>query len=375
MHDRDRLTRTVYSFGSALSGQFGHLVLRPDGSIYGYQHPNEQFWELGGGELRLLARDGRVTSRFRHAGEGVWTGRWEGQLRPLYLIPAISFPAPGASGADSPAAAWAPMLVNTVPKSGTYFLEAALRDVGFTPLRVHLAGEQNVHDFRGLSDDQIHVDPWNQLLELPLNLVTRLLVGGEVVVGHVTSHAVINTARAQGVCVVSVVRNLRDVIASYLKFHVQKVDATSAADRFWRSLDEKQQLAGFIARFGDNVLADTMQNAMMPCMDRDGILVRYEELTRGVISDEAQRRLSAFYPDDFVQKLTDALLGQLNMPNPTFSGKASRWADIWSDELEVYFDESGLKMVNAALGYEAAPRSLDGGEGLGMLVGGVPGRV
>jgi hypothetical protein len=369
MRDRELLTRTVYSFGSALSGQFGHLVLRPDGSIYGYQHPNEQSWELVGDELRLLAWDRRVTSRFTHAGEGLWTGRWEGQRRPLYLIPAISLPAAAVAAEANSAAAWPPLLLNTVPKSGTYFLEAALRDVGFASLRLHLAGENSVHDFRGLSDDQIHVDPWNQLLELPLNLVTRLLDRGELVVGHVTSLEVINTARVQGVCVVSVVRNLRDVIASYLRFHVQKVDATSAADKFWRTLDEKQQMAGFIARFGDNVLADMMQNAMLTCTDRDGILLRYEELICGVVSDEAQRKLSAFYPDGFVESLTTALSGQLNTPNPTFSGRRSRWADIWSDELEVYFDESGLKMVNAALGYEAARDAR-----LGM-VDVLPGRV
>jgi len=354
MHDRSALTRTVYSFGSALSGQFGHLVLRPDGSIYGYQHPNEQFWELVGDELRLLAYDKRVTSRFTYAGEGVWTGRWEGQLRPLYLIPALALPATAASDGDSPASAWPPLLVNTVPKSGTYFLEAALRDVGYAPLRLHLVRHDVVFDFRGLSDDQIHVDPWNQLLELPLNLVTRLLNPGEVVVGHVTSSEVLNAARGQGVCVVSVVRNLRDVFASYLSFQVQKVAATSAADRFWRTLDPKQQLAGFIARFGDNALADMRQTATISCLDRDGILVRYEELTRGVISADAQRRLSAYYSVDFVQHLTDALLGQLNTPNPTFSGKRSKWTDIWSDELEVYFNESGFKSINAALGYEAA---------------------
>lgn len=354
MHERKLLTRTVYSFGSALSGQFGHLVLRPDSSIYGYQHPNERSWELVGDELRLLAQDGRVTSRFTHAGEGVWTGRWEGQLRPLYLMPAISLPAARVTDANIPAAGWPSLLVNTVPKSGTYFLEAALRDVGFAPLRVHLVRHDVVFDFRGLSDDQIHVDPWHQLLELPLNLVTRLLDRGELVVGHVTSPEVINTARAQGVCVVSVVRNLRDVLASYLRFQVQKVSATSAADRFWRSLDAKQQLAGFIARFGDNALTDMLQTATMPCTDRDGILVRYEELTRGVVSAEAGRKLRAFYPEGFIHSLTEALVGQLNTPNPTFSGLRSRWADIWSEELEVYFDESGLKRVNAALGYESA---------------------
>lgn len=352
MRDPGALTRTVYSFGSPVLGQFGHAVLRPDGTIYGYEHPNERFWELAGDELRLLASDRRVTSRYTHAGDGVWQGRWEGQLRPLYLIPALSLPALDA-GPDGATAVGPAMLVNTVPKSGTYFLEAALRDVGFTPLRLHLAIRDVVFDFRGLSDEQLHADIWNQALELRGDLVTRLLAPGETVVGHVSSLEIIHAARAQGVCVVSVVRDLRDVLASYLRFKVRRVAATSAADRFWRGLDEKQQLAGFIARFGDTDLVELLDIAKLMCADRAGIVVRYEELTRGVISDEAQRGLSRWYPGTFAESLSTGLLGQVDKPNPTFSGVRSNWRDIWSDELEVYFEESGLKGVNAGLGYES----------------------
>jgi hypothetical protein len=356
MHDRQALTRTIYSFGSPLIGQFGHAVLRPDGTIYGYQHPHERFWELAGDELRLLAWDRQVTSRYTHAGAGVWQGRWEGQQRPLYLMPALSLP-PLDAVADRTTALGPAMLVNTVPKSGTYFLEAALRDVGFAPLRLHLAIRDVVFDFRDLPDEQLHVDVWNQALELPVSLVTRLLAPGEMVVGHVSSREMIHAAREQGVCVVSVVRNLRDVVASYLKFKVRRVAATSPADRFWRTLDEKQQLAGFIARFGDTDLVELLDIAKMISADPHGILVRYEELTRGVIGDDAQRKLRASYPAVFAQRLAKSLRSQLDKPNPTFSGGRTDWHQIWSEELEVYFEESGLRAANEALGYESRLRA------------------
>ncbi|WP_217245318.1 hypothetical protein [Burkholderia multivorans] len=247
------LSRIVYSFGSPCNGQYGHLVLRDDGTIEGYTHPNEHSWAREADELRLHAVDGSVTSRFRSCGtSGVWIGHVENKKWPLHLIPVVRLAPPAPpTGADEPRTAF---FVNSIPKSGTYYVEAALRSAGVASQRLHLSGRDTVHDNRDLTDAEIHVAPSNVLINCEVELVTAMLQG-EQVVGHVEHQWIIDRMRAQGVCVLSVVRDLRNVITSLFRFKKAKVAPTDALDQFWRTLSGPGQVIGFLMQYAERDLA------------------------------------------------------------------------------------------------------------------------
>jgi len=47
-----------------------------------------------------------------------------------------------------------------------------------------------------------------------------------------------------------------------------------------------------------------------------------------------------------------ALESVLDRATPTFSGRRSNWRDFWDDRAEKFFEKSGLRELNAKLGYE-----------------------
>lgn len=343
------IQRAVYSFGCQCDKQYGKLVLMRDGSIYGYSHPNERSWSLHGDQLLFHGQDRLVTSRFRYCAEhGAWFGNVEGKKWPLYLIPIIRLgplPAQDHSNNTLPA-----VFVNSIPKSGTYFMEAALKNIGLRPTRIHVSGADIVDDYRGIPDEDIHRKPGAVRLSCPIELVTALL-DGEVVLGHVEHASVIQAVRRQGVCVLSLVRNLRDVLLSLYRFKLNKVEPKDTEDRLWRGLPSEKKLEGFIFYEHDKGLRHIHSIASFLLQDRDGILLRYEDLCRGVIPEDASAKLSSFSPE-LASKLPYALKSQYRKKTPTFLGKPTRWQDAWTSFLESCFQATGLAELNAHLGYE-----------------------
>lgn len=342
------VSRTVFSFGSPCNGQYGHLVLRDDGAIYGYSHPNEHSWSRVDGELRLHSESGEVTSRFQPCGESnAWLGTVEGRKWPLFLLPIVKLDdiAEDSDGIRPPS-----FFVNSIPKSGTYFVEAALQGLGIVSQRLHLSGRDVVDDYRGLPESQIHVAPEQTRLSCEVELVTALL-RGEQVVGHVEHQHVIDAIRSQGVCVLSVVRNLRNVLASLMRFKLSKVAATNAIDTFWRELDDPQRTAAFLMFHAERDLAHIHAIADTMHRDSNGIVLRYEEICNGTISAGVAERLDAVRPG-MAEEFKASAQKQYGQTTPTYSGNTSDWEQIWTPDLEHFFAASGLAEANRALGYE-----------------------
>lgn len=340
------LTRVVFSFGSPCNGQYGHLTLSESGEILGYHHPNERRWSLLDGELRFHSESGAITGRFHHCQQsGSWIGHVEGRKWPLSLQPTLSL-----GSATSSACIFPPVLVNTIPKSGTYFVEAALNQVGCPSLRLHLGGNDAVDDYRGMADQEIHIDPEAVRLYCPLPLVTSILKS-EHVVGHIHNQDIIDNIRAQGVCVLNVIRNLRDVLVSLYRFKLEKVRPLDELDKFWRSIPGTSErfLAFLIYSHSRDIQAiRNIANTML--RDNRGILLRYEELCTGQISLEAKQKLNQI-KDDLDKQLGQAFRDQYGKPNPTYSGARSHWQDFWSEAAENYFLQTGLEELNQSLGY------------------------
>ena len=338
-----KIIRTVYSFGSPCDTIYGKLVLKEDGTIYGYSHPNETFWRLENDELLLISYDGNVTSRYKSDGMNNWIGHLEGKKWPMFLHQLIVLDPVVQSTLPN-------VFVTSILKSGTYFIESALENIGIIPTRIHIPADGGLFDYRGMSNNQIHYDSESVSLSCPTDMITCLL-NGEVLIGHNQNINTINNIRQQGVCVISVVRNLRDVIVSLFKFRYSKVKPINLLDRYWREMPLEKRLESFLI-FNEGIEFPHIRNiAHMILSDENAILLRYEDMIEGRISQEATNQLDTFYPD-FSQKLSQALISVKDQETPTYSGKRSDWKELWNDDVERYFLESGMYELNQRLGYE-----------------------
>lgn len=342
------ILNSVYAYSSPSDTTYGKLVFRRDGSIYGYSNPIERYWDLDGDELRLFNDAKIVSRRFRRCENlNVWLGSAEGEKIPFCLSPVLAVDNKMVdSGGHGQS-----FLINSIPKAGTYFMEAALSDLEIQSVRLHLGGRDTVHDYRGLNDKEIHVRPGTVYIPCPVNLVAAIL-NGQQIVGHIEHRDVIDEIRKLNVCVVTLVRDLRDVLASLLRFKLDRVAPVGFIDEFWRHRDKRGRILGFLIHYHDRDLGHIRSMAKMIAGDSEAILLRYEQMCLGEISDEASSKLDSVWPG-LSTHLGNALLMRKNHPNPTFSGIRTRWEDIWNDDIERYFQDSGMAACNRALGYKS----------------------
>ena len=173
------IVRTVWRFGSPCDAFYGFLNLKPEGVIFAYDHPNEKSWSYDSGELCFHSVSGEITSKLHyHADAGVFLGKCEGKKQPLCLMPVIS--TKEISGTSTLPA----LIVNTMPKSGTYFLEAALTRVGWFPTRIHMFSHAQ-DDYRGLSDGDIHRRPEHSRINCPAECFASSIASGLLAMGHI----------------------------------------------------------------------------------------------------------------------------------------------------------------------------------------------
>jgi hypothetical protein len=188
---------------------------------------------------------------------------------------------------------------------------------------------------------------------------------GEFVVGHVESLAELRAIEEAGVRIVSVVRDLRAVIASLYSFKRKSVACVSPSDMLWRGLSGDASLAAFLAEYASRDMVHVKQMAEVMAWFSP---LKYEDFVSG-------------NAEGFVKslELVDTGLGEafkaqlplsLDQPTSTFSGRrraspsfgaglTSLFAPStkslgpgWPDFAESFFADFGLADLNGALGYK-----------------------
>jgi len=328
------IPRTLYRFGGLGGGHFCYMVLRADGSIGAYSHPNESRYELCGAALRFLDGAGAVTSRLRHypdANVFLADGASDLHLLPLLtLAPALD------------RVALRPLIINSIPKSGTYFAEAAAVLLGAVPLRLHLFAHF-CHDYRGVPEDEMHRTPDARVIGAPAGAVAALMRPGDVVVGHIDDPARLDEVAGAGVQLLHMVRDLREVLISLYYFKKTRVNPVSPADTAWRTLPPAAGFVAFLCRFEALDIAHIARMAEV-ILTRPEPVLRYEDAVRGIVPPGL--------PDALHAGLGAALQEVRGRPTATLSCR-NREEVLWSDAAEGFFAASGLKALNARLGYNA----------------------
>ena len=329
----------VFAFGSPTGSIYGHMVLYPGGIINGYSHPNEAAWRSPADSvLEFVSESGAVTRRFHSHSGAVWLGQDSRGRQPFMLVSALHH--------DGAASLAPPIVVNSIPKSGTYLLIAALAAAGFPGSGLHLSGRRGVHDFRALPLEDWHRNPDRWFLDLPVEIVP-LIAPGTVTAAHVEHHDLVAQMRAYGIPVLHVKRDLRDALLSLYRFKLNRVEPISDLDRAWRDLPEPQRLSAFLFYYAERDIAHMRQMAELVSGEA---CLAFEDMICGRVSPGVEGALDAIRPG-LASSLAACLATVTGVQTSTLSDARSDWRRQWNSELDAVFSATGLKEANQALGY------------------------
>lgn len=318
------------------------MVLRDNGHVAAYNHENERYWLVDERFLRFLNDSGQVTSilrRYPLASSFIDDGR-----SGLRLIPVLDL-------GDVPIGEHTVrIIVNTIPKSGTYLVAAVLGRLGLHDLGLHL-GDIELHDNRAIQMDRIHWNPAERRLECPASAVAAAMAAGEYVVGHLCNAREALAIEYTGVHIIQCVRDLRDVLASLWNFKRTKVKPLSAADELWRRLDGPAGFLGFLIHFAERDVASILAGAR-GIAEGSGLTLKFEDLVASALPNAARDGLELI-ETGLGGAFIDMLPKVLGTPTSTLSEVRANHLTVWSAAAQEFFENSGLAEVNAALGYPA----------------------
>lgn len=339
-----KLNRTAFVFGSLIQGHYGPMVLSSSGAVRVYKNTSEDSYRMTDDVLEFYSSTGAITSRLRWH-ETAATFLPADRLG-HYLLPLVSLDPPAPSQRN------ARIILNTVPKSGTYLMEAALQRLGYRNLGLHVFSE-GVHDNRGVPPSEIHFDPDSRFIPCPARVMAELMAPGEFVVGHIDSPSELNAIREAGVSVIGTIRDLRAVAVSNFRFRRAKVKSGLAADILLQGLDTRTAFLLYLAQAGEIDLPSLMH--MTRVIHGDACcLLRFEELVAGRLSERARAGLDAIEPG-LAAELEAVLPHTVGKPTSTFSGALSSVEDFAWPEVEAFYEAIGYLEANREAGYEAAP--------------------
>jgi len=352
----------IFTFGDYSGPSYGCLSFEGDSVVRAsFPHDRESFYRLNGTELEFLFADElSVTARFRLVQRHplLFHGATVGLANRLYLCEVLSFP---PRDSDPPPSPLRPaVLINSVPKAGTYYLQRAFQELGYRPTDLHL-GNATLHDFRGLPrDSSIHRSPRAHEVSLAMNLLPPFLPAGSVTVGHIDAAGVLADFQHANVCILALVRDLRSILWSLFRFKLAVVDPLDDGDRHWRS--RPSHLEGFMGFLAYHLGRDMVH--IVNCFRTfaglvDVPVLRYEDLLAGSLpassADPLERRLQGC---GGVPALLAALAAARHVPTPThspaFPGLPS-FSTAEEAEIRRLIDAvvagSALAEVNALFGY------------------------
>ncbi len=242
------------------------------------------------------------------------------------------------------------VLVNTIPKSGTYFLSATLERLGCPFTGLHCTDDltQGLFDFRGLTLADREMDPGFARVEVSLEL-TFAAMGNQHSVAHIHDPALLaSLSRMPDRVVINVVRNLRDVLRSLYFFKLRQVPPLDGSESRWRSAPESERFLAFMHHFMGTDIANIARVADCILSLSDQSYIRYEDASKAAES-AFPRHLSGFYS---VAEFLTALDTARDSPTATLSPSTHRTQVAWPTECERLFESSGLRELNRRLKYE-----------------------
>lgn len=242
-------------------------------------------------------------------------------------------------------------IINSIPKSGTYFTGALLDQAGLRSTGYHLRNQHYWDWTRAGSLEEIIRDP--QAFRSSSTLAeTHSLIGAGYTYAHLdhTAEAIQHLAAVPALRHLFLIRDLRACLLSSMRFAEQRQQAQSPATP--RPPLSPERFCGFL------------ETACKPFMDgaarqigwkgHPGVGVfRFEDLVEApdpALRAESCRRLLEFCGIAVADALGIADRA-IATPTRTFSGSLSDWRSVWNAAAQEQFVAAGGPALNAALGY------------------------
>lgn len=360
--NRRRVGSRIFHFGEYTTHCYGTLALSAAGNVIAsFGNDREAFWRLDGAGLEFLHQDRfSVTSRLALVQDNplLFHGASVGVNNRLYLREAIALE---PSSLLEPNDLLRPTaIVNTVPKSGTYWLQKVLIELGFRPTDLHL-GNDLVDDNRGLvRDPSIHRAPSLRRIPLSISVLRSLLPPGSISVGHIDDVAILEDLAAGGCFLLYVVRDLRAILWSLYRFKLAAVDPVDEQDRHWRTREtELERFMDFLIYQLQHDLIHIANCFRAFALLKDVPVFRYEDLRMGHISGDSEAYLQRHLRGcGGCEAFRAALVATRDQPTPTLSEALPESAAMPSEQraeirrlTDAVIAGSPLAEVNALFGY------------------------
>lgn len=241
-----------------------------------------------------------------------------------------------------------PILLCSIPKSGTYFFAAILEHMGRRNCGVHL----------GPADHHVDYGKCNTLKEARTNhLAYRVTRPTADIIGEMDSREFacshtgpfLRASCVRPVHIVTTQRNLRSCVVS----HCRWVRATGRWEGgSLRGLDGRQLVAECCRRTGKDFAYAVWPAAAWLVVPHDLALVFEAFSGEGGREAQLQGYTALAHYLGWDGDIGEAIEATSGADTMTWSGKLTDWEAYWSTEAELYFEGAGLKLINHFMGYE-----------------------
>lgn len=238
------------------------------------------------------------------------------------------------------------LVISSIPKSGTYFMNEILSKVGSKKSDLHL-GTINLTDYSDVSLETARKSPKFKRI-LPEKAVSQMGDGFHAV-GHLPPSVL---RKFKNVNIGFLYRNLRDVIVSYARW-IKRTGRWDVEKYSWAKHDDAKLIEGYISTYSSSFvrIKETFE-----CFSMDIPKINYETLM-GDYGDEKQVEdtfefISGLGIDISKESIKHILQECNNTDTLTKSSTRSDWESVWSDRVENVFKKSGLIDMNEKMGYE-----------------------
>lgn len=252
--------------------------------------------------------------------------------------------------ADRRRLAQPPVVVVSIPKSGTYLIGLLLERLGYQDSELHVS-QTFLTDYRQLSIADKRSKASDHVFHLSIGASAALVDDGQFVVGHLHAENYAHTA-LRGFRKIFLYRNLVDATLSHMRFLIDTGRAPT--DVAWaRMPPSPRQALAFLADMGEELFQRNYFPVMGWLDDPEVFALPFEILAGG--GDEAERStrlaaLAAFLDTkaDLPSLLAAEVLGK---PTKTLSAGRTK-AEIYLDDMvRQAFRDLGVNAGHERLGY------------------------
>jgi hypothetical protein len=241
-----------------------------------------------------------------------------------------------------------PVIIVSVPKSGTYLFGELLSAIGVQSADIHVA-TYGFQDLRYCSREFAIARSGELFAMIPSEQVLPLIRPGQYVVSHFP-HAAATLEQLQRFKIIFTFRDVRDTFVSEMRWVARKGQAAASPEGWEQLPDGPAKMEKFIEKHGANYLWQI--KCMRDWAVQPGVLSLSFEEIQGDYGAERQTQTVRRILDHLGMSLSDGEIAQilqktLGKETLTFSGKRSSRTNLWSEKVEKFFKMYGADDLDA----------------------------